>query len=186
VILTLIPFSPEKDLGAAYNAAMKRLRSGDWAVFLDHDAMFTTYGWHSQIAEAIKRHPDAWVFTCMTNRIMCKWQKVAGADRCGHDIMHHRRLGGRLAAAHGSTAVKVTGRTPLSGVLMVVSFDRWKAGLRFESGFFGVDNALHLLCRRKGGEVYLLRGLYVYHWYRGDGVRDQLKGVATAKSMKRG
>ena len=68
-IYTLIPYDLEKNLGGAYNKFMDLLEDDDWAVFLDHDAMFTTTDWMKTIQETITQNPEYGFFTCLTNRI---------------------------------------------------------------------------------------------------------------------
>lgn len=173
MIVTHIPYCPSEvddgyDLGWTYNELMSRLRPGDWGVFLDHDAMFTTPYWHRQIEKAIANTSDADAFTCLTNRIGCPWQRPPGISQTDHDVRYHRAVGQRLYD-EGYSPFDVTDNQLMSGVLIVLSKDAWERGAKFESGFYGVDNSLHLAVRKMGGKVYLLRDVYVYHWYRADG-----------------
>jgi hypothetical protein len=39
---------------------------------------------------------------------------------------------------------------------------------KFSDGFLGVDTQMHQSARAKSIEVYLMEGVYVYHWYRAD------------------
>jgi hypothetical protein len=55
-------------------------------------------------------------------------------------------------------------------------------GHGFESGFLGVDNAYHAAVAKAGFTVHVLRGLYVYHWYRGDGDRSHLTNGRQVKA----
>ena len=45
-----IPFDSNGNLGAAYNRFVEYIPRGDWACFIDHDAMFTTNDWFTRIA----------------------------------------------------------------------------------------------------------------------------------------
>lgn len=175
MLIAASPYCPKKDLGGAYNDFMLRLRSDDWAALIDHDAMWTTKGWHGQVLEAIEREPETGLFTCVTNRIGCGWQKARSVDPRNHNVAYHREFGRRLAEIHGSRTDDVTewekqpsGR-PLSGVVMVVSKRSWEAVGGFKNGFLTVDNDMHARMRRKGLTVRLLLGVYVYHWYRAEG-----------------
>ncbi len=40
----------------------------------------------------------------------------------------------------------------------------------FPDGLRGLDNALHVRLRLKGLKLFCINGLYLYHWYRADGV----------------
>lgn len=168
-LITAIAYDVERNLGRAYNETMRRLSPGDWCAFLDHDAVFTTRVWYPQILAAIAANPDAGLFTCVTNRIGRK-EQIAKGSPAGHDIAAHRVFGQGLLERHGHEARDITKAWVLSGVLMVISVDAWERMGGFVDGFFGVDNEAHRAVARTGKRVYLMPGLYVYHWYRGDGV----------------
>jgi GT2 family glycosyltransferase len=163
------------DLGRCYNAFMELLPTDDdWACFIDHDAMFTTRDWYAQLTRVVTRHSDAGCFTAMTNRISNRAQ-VYGATRYGraspnanHDIRYHRRIGARLEKQFGSEVVPLTDRQMMSGVVILTRKSVWRQ-IGFAPGFLGVDWQYHRDCLRLGYTVYLMRGVYVYHWYRGDG-----------------
>jgi GT2 family glycosyltransferase len=166
-LITAIAYDVERNLGAAYREIISRLRPEDHIVFLDHDAIFTTRTWFSQLLAAIERYPDAALFGAMTNRIGNKEQIPRGAP-AGHDMVAHRAFGAELQKQHGTDAIDVTGKHLLSGVVLCLTA-RARASVSPVDGFYGVDNQLHRDARRVG-KVYLLRGLYVQHWYRADGI----------------
>lgn len=162
-----------KDLGATYNKYMELLDEEDWAVFLDHDAMFTTTDWMEVIKTAINDNPEYGVFTSIANRIGSPWQRATGVDPESHDISYHRQVG----AAHRDNApgiIDVTDASYLSGVLMVVKKSAWKQIGGAPSGMLGVDGQIHIRCRKHNIKVGFIPKLYVYHWYRGDGNHDHL------------
>jgi GT2 family glycosyltransferase len=168
-LITAIAYDTERNLGRAYNEIMDRLLPGDWCCFLDHDAMFTTRNWYRQLLAAIENNPAAGLFAAVTNRIGRKSQIPTGAPS-GHDMREHFRFGASLAERHGTEAQDITGGSPISGVVMCLSHSTWETMGGFAEGFFGVDNAAHRSVSKTGRRVYLLPGLYVYHWYRADGV----------------
>lgn len=168
-LITAIAYDVEKNLGQAYNEIMARLLPGDWCCFLDHDAMWTTRDWYRQLLEAIQKCPEAGLFAAMTNRIGRKSQIAPGCPT-SHDIRDHFKFGASQRDRFGSTAKDITKESPISGVVMCLSRETWQEMGRFKPGFFGVDNRAHHDIARIGRKVYLLPGLYVYHWYRADGV----------------
>src|SRR5262245_56851390 len=159
------------DLGRSYNAFMALLpKDDDWACFIDHDAMFTTRDWYGQLTQIVRRHRDAGCFTAMTNRIGNPVQ-VHGYLRTrtissNHDISHHRQVGARLKRRFGADVVPLDERRLMSGVVILTKKSVWKR-VGFAPGFLGVDGEYHRGCLRNGYPVYLMRGVYVYHWYRG-------------------
>jgi GT2 family glycosyltransferase len=169
MLITAIAYDVERNLGRAYNETMSRLRADDWCCFIDHDAMFTTRGWYPQILAAIEENPRAGLFAAVTNRIGRKSQVPAAAPP-GHDMRDHFAFGRAQFEQYGHVARDITRDSPISGVVMCMPKSAWTAIGGFKEGFFGVDNRAHRDIARAGLRVYLLPGLYVYHWYRADGV----------------
>jgi len=179
-LIASIAYDVDRNLGAAYNRVMERLQPEDWCCFLDHDAIFTTRGWYPQLLKAIADKPEAGLFTAMTNRIGRKTQIAPGAP-AGHDMIEHFAFGQQQLDRYGSAARDCTAGSPISGVVMCLSRETWGAMGGFEDGFFGVDNQCHRDIRRAGRRVYLLPGLYVYHWYRADGRKHEGAPRAVAR-----
>ena len=157
----MVPFRTDKNLGRAYNEAMGLIPEGDWAVFLDHDAMFTTPKWHAQITEAIEAFPDAGAFVGCTNRIASPWQRVGGNDRT-HDIAWHRKLGAERAKLR--TLLDISQTKGWGGVCFAVSKAAWLAVGPFADGLGCVDHSLHFALQRAGKPVYMIEALYLFHW----------------------
>lgn len=174
-LFTIVAFDSDMNLGRAYNRSMVLLSDDAWACFLDHDAMFTTPFWHEQLLRAIEHNPETGAFTAVTNRVGNVQQTAGFIDPNDHDMMDHRRFGESLFRTYEARCDDITMGEPLSGVLIVISKRAWKRIGGFRDGFLGVDNQMHLDMRRIGLRVMILRGLYVYHWYRGDGCAAHLK-----------
>jgi len=191
MIYTHIPYAPRDhnlDLGWAYANFMDKLGIDDWACFMDHDAMFTTINWHQQLMDIISLYPEAGCFTCMTNRVgnpiqiagydmgwlanesdpKQKHRKLLYAKFDNHDIRNHRKIGKGLFENYYSDVMELDANHLMSGVLILISKKIWKT-IKYKSGFLGIDNDLHSQCLKNGYKVYLMKGVYVYHWYRGDG-----------------
>lgn len=171
-LITAIAYDPERNLGRAYNEIMGTVCPGDWVCFLDHDAMFTTRDWYRQILKAIAENPKAGLLTAVTNRIGNKEQIAPGCPR-SHDMREHFRFGAALRDQHGAAVRDITNKHLVSGIVMCLSHETWEQMGGFADGFFGVDNDAHRAVRKTGKRVYLMPGLYAYHWYRGDGVGHQ-------------
>ena len=169
---------PGKDLGRAYNEFMALIPDDAWAVILDHDAMFCSPTWFRRVEEAIEDYPDAGLFAFITNRLnpnRSMWQMAPEAGMHNHLISAHRGVAAAREAEHGSTAVDVTHvhsfdrNAELSGVGFAVSKQAWiKIGGALEGKFTNVDHDLHHRIINVGLKVYLLPGVYMYHWFRYD------------------
>lgn len=176
MIHTYIPYTPKQlgnNLGWAYNRFMELIPDDDWACFLDHDATFTTRYWYHQLEDIIGKYLDIGLYTCLTNRVGNFQQLVKGVDRENHDIKYHRQIGKQLQEKHYDDVFSIT--NPLSGVVILISKKTWKTVGGFADGFLGVDNDIHEKCLANSIKVGLMGGVYVYHWYRGDGDASHLK-----------
>jgi glycosyltransferase involved in cell wall biosynthesis len=155
-----------KDLGAAYNRYMNLLpNDNDWACFIDHDAMWTTQDWFKRLGEIIAANPAYGLLTACTNRVGNNEQKIATVD-ISSDMLFHRKIGSRLQIQEGLKIKDVTDTHRISGVVMLVKKSVWKAAGGFKGGFLGVDNDFHSRVVKAGSKVGVMRGIYVYHWYR--------------------
>lgn len=181
---TYIPYNTDGNLGKAYNDFMKLVKGDDWVCFLDADATFTTRNYYPYMLEVIEKNSQYGLFTCMTNRIGCPWQKFSDVSVSNHDIKYHREIGKKVNDKHFNDVIDVTSppnpNWPLSGVIILISKETWKNTGGFKDGFLGVDNDIHLKCKHNNINVGLIKGLYVYHWYRGDG---DMSHVKTAESQ---
>jgi GT2 family glycosyltransferase len=175
MIHTYIPYCPKdleggKDLGLAYNKFMEIVPDDDWVCFLDHDATWTTRDWYHQLEEIIERNPDVGLLTTVTNRIGNPHQLITKfLDRDNHDIYRHREVGKKLQQSLRHHLVDVTDGQLISGVVLLLKKSTWKKVGGFKDGFLSVDNDMHSKVKNAGMKVCIMSGVYVYHWYRGDG-----------------
>jgi len=175
MIHTCIPFREDTNLGLAYNEVMDMLPENGWACFLDHDVMFTTFEWHQQLEAAISFEPRG-TFTGVTNRIYCPWQRANEVDPNNHDIMYHRKIGAeRLKNRYLTDVTGAQGKYGLGGYVLCQSKAAWREAGKFVDGQLCVDHNMHFALRRVGRPVYLIEGLYMYHYARGAG--EQYKSI---------
>ncbi len=167
VIYTMMPYddSGSMNLGKAYNDHMALLPEDAWAVLMDHDMVWTTRVWNPQIAEAIAFRPDAGAFTAVTNRIAAPWQQVG--EKNNHAYDHHRRFGTERLQVR--TLLDITNTKGFGGVVICLSKKVWREVGGFVDGMACVDHHMHFALGRAGRKVYLIEGLYVYHWRRAFG-----------------
>ena len=166
-----IPYSSEKNIGKYYNDFMKVLpNDDDFACFVDGDTIFTTPDFGSIIESVVLEYPEIECFTCLTNRVGCKWQVLPGIDYDNNDMNYHREIGNSLKIIYSNTCEDVTNVSKwevMSGVLILISKRLWKkiGGFR-EDGMLGIDNDLHWKIQQHKEKIYLMKGLYLFHWYR--------------------
>ena len=139
MIYTFIAYAPkehEKDLAWTYNEFMRLLpNDDDWACFIDHDAIFTTLDWYSQMESIIKENTEYSCFTVTTNRVYADWQIPMGINSINHDMIYHRRIGAKFQNDNGNKVVDVTvcsdlpsppEKSPFSGVVILYKKSAWK------------------------------------------------------------
>lgn len=174
MILSVQPWAPDGDLGKAYNDVLEYFNFDDILVLLDWDAMFTTQHWYKQIEKAFEEYPDAGIVTGVTNRIGNRLQLPDEEPPASHDMREHRKFGQLIYEKYDGKISDLTHpeirQDYLGGVLMAIQVGRWAYlnGFPEKMGKFGVDNEMHRRIQEFNLRVISLRGLYVYHWYRGD------------------
>jgi GT2 family glycosyltransferase len=177
MIYYTIPFDSGKNIGRYYNSFMDNLNDDEWGCFVDADTIFTTYDYGNIIEEAVKRYPEAGAFTCYTNRVACLWQIAPGVDVASNDMLYHRNFGESIRSKYGSSCIDVTKKPRLevmSGFFFMIKKSVWnKIGKFPEKGMLGIDNALHWNIQAANEKLYLIQGLYLYHWYRNGNKRDK-------------
>lgn len=155
-----IPWDNEANLGRAYNDFMALIPDGDWAIFVDHDAMATTGKWHLQFQEAANALPDAGAIVAMTNRIASSWQKCG--DPLSNDYAVHRKFGKERANIR--TLLDVTPTKGWGGVAFAISKAAWVAAGGFPDGLGCVDHGWHFKMRDLGRKCWMHEGIVFYHW----------------------
>lgn len=161
----LTPFALDKNLGAAYNFCMDKMipHNDDYAAFSDGDTMFLGDNYGKQIYDIVAAHPEAGMFTCLTNRVGHPGQCYNGVISENPDIIHHKRIALSLQLKYKIKVIKI--KTPISGILMIIQKKVWLK-YKFKNGLLGVDNNISGRLQGAGYPVYLMRGVYMFHYYR--------------------
>tara|TARA_Y100000385_G_scaffold220987_1_gene230597 strand:+ start:182 stop:745 length:564 start_codon:yes stop_codon:yes gene_type:complete len=173
IIFENTPYRSDLNLIESYNSFMELLPADGWALFRDADTLFLDSFYGSIIENAIKENPDTDCFTCLTNRVNCKWQVID--EYTGDDIRKHRMISDKIKKQNKGKYIDVTNKKDflMSGMVMILSKKAWKAIGGFKewkpghNKMLGVDNKLHLDLRNNKFKIKLIKELYIYHWYRG-------------------
>jgi len=175
MIHILKPYSVTKNLGQAYNEAMKLLPDDSWGCLMDLDTMFLTPDAGSILWGYTERYPDTGLFTCWTGR--------------GHSLSTHQVLNGKtnendrmrdhikIAQERKQSLWKVTVlNREVSGFLMMIKKSTWNQ-IKFSEWpgrCLGVDNDYCWRLLEAGKSIARMDGLYVWHTYRlENGVHDK-------------
>ena len=161
------PWSSKKNIGEYYNSFMKLLPSkNDFACFVDYDAMFTTNSYGKQIEDIVKEYPECGLFTATTNRLANEYQRAGIWN--SDNINTHRKIGNDIQKKYYDVFLDISKAPPLGGVLILIRKNIWeKLGGFNTKGMLGVDNDIHNRAKQHNENVYLMKGIYLYHWYRG-------------------
>lgn len=163
-IHVMIPFSPQKELGKAYNEAMALIPDNDWACFIDHDFMFLQPNSINHMYKYAEMFPDS-LLTCMTNRVGYKPQCLNGVCSENGDVRHWVAR----AARQEALLYRVTEMTAtISGYLMLFSKKTWDDCSHFteDKKILGVDNNWSARVLQHGHKIYLMQGILGFHTYR--------------------
>jgi len=172
------PYSTDKKLGKYYNSFMELLpKDDDFACFVDGDTIFTTPSYGHTIEKVIAENTKVSCFTCYTNRVACLEQIAPGVDTESNDINYHRNFGTTLENIYGSYCSDITVLKDgqyISGCMILLKKELWRKLDGFdESGMLGVDTNLHRKIRMAEEKIYLMHGVYIYHWYRWPNCTDK-------------
>ncbi len=164
------PYNNEKDLVKAYNSFMKLIPNDGWALFRDADTLFLDSHYNELLERAIIDNPDTFCFTGVTNRINNKDQ--LHDEYKGDDIVIHRRIAMKLRKKYGHSCKEFLPPDYLSGFCILLKKTLWKKLNGFKpwnnkSKILGVDNKLHKDLIAHNEPIKIIKGLYMYHWYRG-------------------
>ena len=170
-----VPWNSDKNIGVAYNDFASLVPDDAWVCFMDADTIPTTAFYGKIVEDIISDNPNVRAFTCVTNRIGCPWQIAEGSDWTNDDMKYHRDFGQKQYEKYGTKVVDVTiTNHPMSGLFMCIHKSVWnKMGGAATNGMLGIDQDIHRRIQKAGFKVYLAKGLYMYHWYRGGDKLDK-------------
>jgi hypothetical protein len=160
------------NIGQTVNDYMQVTKSGDWAIFVDHDVLSACDNrWFLQVYEIIEKHGHEYsLFTAMTNRYGGKLPAPHIYEEMFHEhnIKNHYKFACQKAEEWWGGVHRWPGPFDyVGGNFYAISHDAWKAIGGLKEGFFGVDTCLFHDCSKLKG-VGLMKGVYVYHKYRAD------------------
>lgn len=163
----LTPYCPNKNLGKAINAYCEQVWD-DYIGIRDGDSLFLDPFWGHRILECINRYPDVDVFGVMTNRLGVLDQLYDRTISDNSDILYHQAIAKNLWAKHGSYCSPAENNF-VAGVAMVFKRSAWHKH-RFQDKIFTPPATFDMdFCKRvaaDGGKVMVMRGVYVFHYYR--------------------
>ena len=164
----IIPWTSDRNLSGFYNREIMSLPSDDsWVLFTDRDTYFPHPFYGKHIEAIINRHGNTFdLLTCMTNRVGTDYQCVRGMWSAEHGLTHEDRAKS-LWLAQGVAIDDITDRSPISGMAILVKKKLLIDGGLIKDGLLlGADNEFHYIAQQSGKKVGLMKGVYLYHYYR--------------------
>ena len=158
-----IPYEPRRALAFAYNRAMETAQS-EWVLLLDHDVFLALNPhWYEMCLAVIEglEGTKAALVTCMTGGTQRR--QAQRVPLVSNDFETHQAKAIDLWEKYGCELEKAKG--PITGFFMLVKKDAWKKIL-FADQRRGINNVDTDFCERllkKGYEIYVMKGLYVFH-----------------------
>lgn len=166
VIYYVTPYSLTKNIGEAYNQYMRILpKDRDWLCIMDGDICFLNFDWGHIIQEVVDKLPNAGLISCYTNRISKNKMQLYGEDSA--DILVHRLIAKKLDAESRGRVLKINKK--VSGFLMIIQKRTWKEMGGFPAipgKILDIDGLISRRILGMGKSIYLMEGLYVFHYYR--------------------
>lgn len=165
MIYYFTPFDLDKNLGRAYNQYCTLVPNDeDWICFTDGDSMFLTSNYGQQIQDIINKYPEVHLFTCLTNRVGNVRQRYNGEMSNVSDIMYHRQVALDLQK-NCYDQIQYINKF-ISGHFMLFKKKTWSEIGGFPDGLLRVDNKFSTRVLRKPGIIAVMKGVYLFHYYR--------------------
>jgi GT2 family glycosyltransferase len=165
---TKIVYEPGRELAKAYNRAMESTLA-EWVLFIDHDVFLSTNPlWHQMSLNAIEHLKDkkvGWI-TAKTNRIGNKSQ-LYPVQNDSDDLNQHIDIASKLYREKAGVILPAKGN--LSGFFILTNKTAWQSVGGFKDqgkGLSAIDNVYSKELRAKGFGLYVMEGLYLYHFYK--------------------
>lgn len=160
----LTPYATDKNFGRELNERISELSDG-WVCLRDSDCMFLTPDYGRQIAE-ICATTDLDVLGCLTNRLGRPIQRYKGELSTNWDIKHHYTIAQSLEANHWCEVEDITSKKWVAGMFMMFRKSLWEQ-IKFKENCLTWDDQFSEDVRISGGKLGLMKGIYVFHFYRG-------------------
>ena len=178
MIYRIQPFSETKNLGKAYNEHIKTLPSGSWICVQDYDTCFLDYMFYINMLIYMKIFPDQGIFTCLTNRTLCKEQRLNGQMYENPDIGYWGEISKEIHKK--PTSLKDIGKE-ISGFCMLFNKTTWEnvgGFMERERRCLGIDNNFCWNVLDKGFKIGLMENVFCFHNYR------LLEGITYKEHLK--
>jgi GT2 family glycosyltransferase len=165
MIHILTPYSPDKNLGKAYNLSCSLIPDTDWICLIDYDVQFLTHDAVSIMYGYAERNPGTFL-TALCNRVhpLNTEQLLTGTVSDDTDMVNHIKLAEqRKSLAYQTKPLE----KHMSGFLMLFPKTIWNdTSFKEGIGCLGVDTQFFRALKAKGVKTLVMQAIYVFHTYR--------------------
>ena len=175
MIKHLVAWASDKNLSGYYNNEMEALPSeDDWCLFQDRDVWWPHPNYMNQIEEVINKYGDKFdLLTCMTNKVGTAYQVNQRMAKVESSV-EHTACAVNMWRGHGARLEDITNNSPISGMVILAKKSLITEGRKLKDGLLlGADNEFHYIAKESNKRVGLMKGIYVWHYYRGDNPHDK-------------
>jgi GT2 family glycosyltransferase len=164
----IISYGYDKKIGNYLNKIVGKFPDSDYICIMDGDTMFFENDFGDYLNEVVNRYPDTHLFGCMTNRLGLDYQLHGGKINNNPSVLYHKDIAVARRMEHGTDAELIN--RPVAGFFMLARAMIFKEiGFQKEivnpdGRYFDYDFGQRLLA--KNGEIRLIKGLYMFHYYR--------------------
>jgi len=165
------PYSFGRKLFDAWDQYMNLVQNPqDWVCMMDGDIAFFRNDFGHHIQKYTEQNPDVSIFSCYASRSGTAWMMPINNQFDCKDIVIHRQIAETCAVSHTLEIEELNKR--VTGHLMVMRKSTW---LKFrdkiqtateEKNLYGIDTAICQQILYAGGRILLMKGIYVFHYYR--------------------
>lgn len=170
IINYVTAYDTNKQIVNSINKIMSRLDNNEYACIRDGDVIFLTSNFGHLINDVVKKYPDCDLFSCYTNRIGNPNQILPNAPT-HNDIEKHREIAKKLSNKYWDLCEPYTDKKPLYGMLLLI---KKKNYIPLEhNGILAIDNKIFNSFKNRNLKIMMIKGLYVYHYYRNGNKDDK-------------
>jgi len=165
------PYAFNRKLFDAWDQYMSIVQNPqDWVCMMDGDVAFFRNDFGHHIEKYTEKYPDVSIFSCYASRSGTAWMMPAINQFDSKNIIVHREI----AEIHATTQtldLEIINRR-VTGHLMVMQKATW---LKFRDNIqaasagrdlYGIDTIICTQILNGGGTIAMMKGLYVFHYYR--------------------
>ncbi|MEI7424185.1 MAG: hypothetical protein WCK18_18930 [Prolixibacteraceae bacterium] len=171
MIYFFTPYAFNRKLFDAWDQYMELVPDPqDWVCMMDGDIAFFRNDFGHHIEKYTQKYPDVSIFSCYASRSGTPWMMPTNHQFDSRNIIVHRKLAEDCAINH-KLELEVLNRR-VTGHMMLMRKSTWvqfRDKIKEASAsrdLYGIDTIICKQVLLGGGSICLMKGIYVFHYYR--------------------